>query len=428
MNGAGASYASETVWNWGIRYGIDGEGSSGGISSFYPIPSWQAGINMTACQGSTTFRNTPDVALTADDILTIADGGVEYLSGGTSCAAPLWAGFIALVNQQGLSTGHPPVGFINPALYSIAQTANYTNCFHDTTTGNNTWSQSPNLFYATNGYDLCTGLGTPNGMNLVNALVSTAGNSQIPVSAPAPPYGSTLAALGGGNPNGTWSLFVQDDTPSDHGLISNGWFITLTTGSPVGSWADNALSMAVSATNVLVNGNVIYTIGVTNYGPSSSSNVLMQDTLPSGVTLVSSNATTGSVSHIGTQVIWVIGTLVTNTGAQLTLTMRSGTVGTIINSASVQADTPDADSDNNSAALGVNIVSSLSPPVVSAASVGGGAFHLTISSPTSSSVIIQASTNLVNWVNVFTSTPPFTFTDSTSTNYHDRFYRALIGP
>src|SRR5471032_2024537 len=48
MNGAGASYASETVWNWGIRYGIDGVGSSGGISSFYSIPSWQANINMTA--------------------------------------------------------------------------------------------------------------------------------------------------------------------------------------------------------------------------------------------------------------------------------------------------------------------------------------------------------------------------------------------
>jgi hypothetical protein len=60
--------------------------------------------------------------------------------------------------------------------------------------------------------------------------------------------------------------------------------------------------------------------------------------------------------------------------------------------------------------------------------VGAGGFHLTISSPTTSSVIIQASTNLVNWVNIYTSTPPFTFTDSTSTNYHDRFYRALLGP
>jgi len=429
MIGNGASYSSETVWNWGTEFGIDGSGSSGGISSFYSIPSWQTNINVTTSSGSSTFRNIPDVAMVADNILIVADGGFEEFVGGTSAAAPLWAGFIALANQQGSSTGHPPVGFINPALYAIAQTANYTNCFRDITAGNNTWSQSPNLFYATNGYDLCTGLGTPNGMNLVNALVSSAGNFQVPVSAPAPPYGSTLAALDGGNPNGTWSLFVQDDTPSDHGLISNGWYLTLTIGSPVGSWADSTLSMVVSATNVLVNGNVIYTIGVTNYGPSTSSNVLMQDTLPSGVTLVSTNTTIGSVSHIGAQVIWNIGTLVTNTGAQLSLTMRSGTVGTIINSAVVQAETPDADPGNNSASVAANIVSSLSPPQVSGISVAaGGAFHLTISNPTSSSVIIQASTNLVNWINVYTSTlSSITFTDSATTNFHDRFYRALFG-
>jgi len=79
--------------------------------------------------------------------------------------------------------------------------------------------------------------------------------------------------------------------------------------------------------------------------------------------------------------------------------------------------------------VAVNVVSSLPPPQVSAISVGGGAFHLTISNPNASTVIIQASTNLVNWVNVYTSTlPSITFNDSTQTNYHDRFYRAKIGP
>ncbi len=68
------------------------------------------------------------------------------------------------------------MGFINPALYAIAAGANYANCFHDITTENNTWSGSPNLFYATNGYDLCTGLGSPNGTNLINALTSTSDN------------------------------------------------------------------------------------------------------------------------------------------------------------------------------------------------------------------------------------------------------------
>ena len=162
----GGAYASETVWNWG-----NGTGSSGGISSFYAIPSWQMNVDMTANGGSTTFRNIPDVALTADNVYVAYGNGTSETVGGTSCAAPLWAGFMALVNQQAAEQGQSSEGFINPAIYAIAQGANYTSCFNDITTGNNTSSASPNLFFATNGYDLCTGLGTPNGQVLINALV-----------------------------------------------------------------------------------------------------------------------------------------------------------------------------------------------------------------------------------------------------------------
>ena len=69
-SGAGGAWASETVWNWG-----GGTGSSGGISTLYAIPSWQQGINMTANQGSTTMRNIPDVALTADNVYVIYGNG-----------------------------------------------------------------------------------------------------------------------------------------------------------------------------------------------------------------------------------------------------------------------------------------------------------------------------------------------------------------
>jgi uncharacterized repeat protein (TIGR01451 family) len=419
-------WTSETVWNWGTEFGFDGIGSGGGISTTYAIPSWQTNINMTTNLGSTTFRNIPDVAMTGDNVFVDYGGGFNGIFGGTSCATPLWAAFTALVNQQAVAGGNATVGFLNPALYAIAQTAIYTNCFHDITTGNNTWSQSPARFFAVPGYDLTTGLGTPVGTSLINALAGT--NFITRITAPAPPYGSTLAALNGANPNGTWSLFVLDVVAPDSGIISNGWSLTLTTGSPVGYAADNALSMTASATNVLVNSNVVFTITVTNYGPSFSTNALVLDTLPSGVTVVATNTTIGSVQVNESQVSWNVGTLATNSGAQLTLTLRSGSVGTIINSAVVRSDTSDPDSDDDSAAVAVNIVSSLSPPQLSAVSAGGGAFHLTISSPTTSSVIVQASTNLVNWVNVYTSTPPFTFTDSTSTNYQNRFYRALLGP
>jgi len=430
--GANGSWASETVWNSGFLgqnpWNVDGYwGSSGGISTTYVIPSWQTNINMTANLGSTTFRNVPDVSLMADNVFVIYGGGLEGIAGGTSAASPLWAGFTALINQQAAINGNRSVGFLNPALYAIAQSAIYTNCFHDIRTGNNTWDQSPNLFFSVPGYDLCTGLGTPAGINLINAL---AGNNFItPITAPAPPYGSTLAALNGGNPNGAWSLFVLDDQSPDSGVISNGWFFTLTTGSPIGFAADNALSMTASANNVLVNSNVVFTIDVANYGPSASSNVLVLDTLPSGITLLSTNHTLGSVSRNGTLVTWNVGMLAVNAGAQLVLTMSSDAINTITNSAVLQADTSDLNPDNNSASVAVNVVSSLPPPQVSAFSMAGGAFHLTISNPDNSTVIIQASTNLVNWVNVYTSTlPSITFTDSTQTNYSDRFYRAKIGP
>jgi subtilase family serine protease len=150
-SGPGGSWSSETVWNWG-----GGIGSGGGISTQYPIPAWQTNISMTANQGSTTKRNTPDVALTADTVYVRADGR-NYSVGGTSCAAPLWAGFAALVNQQATAASRPAIGFINPAVDAIGTGANYTSVFHDITTGNNTWSGSPTKFYAVGGYDLCTG-------------------------------------------------------------------------------------------------------------------------------------------------------------------------------------------------------------------------------------------------------------------------------
>ena len=145
-------------------------GSSGGISTTYSIPVWQQGINMTTNLGSTTRRNIPDVALTADNVFVRYNNGASGVFGGTSCAAPLWGGFTALMNQQAVAGNRPTVGFVNPAIYAIGKGANYTSNFHDITTGNNTWSGSPTRFYATAGYDLCTGWGTPAGSNLINSL------------------------------------------------------------------------------------------------------------------------------------------------------------------------------------------------------------------------------------------------------------------
>ena len=164
MNGAGASWASETVWNWGGN-----TGSGGGVSPNYSIPSWQTGVNMSANGGSTVYRNIPDVAMTADAVYVVYNNGSAGAFGGTSCSAPLWAGFTALVNQQEAAAGKPVAGFLNPALYTIGTGANYSACFRDTATGNNIGANTPGQFYAVSGYDLCTGWGTPNGTNLINA-------------------------------------------------------------------------------------------------------------------------------------------------------------------------------------------------------------------------------------------------------------------
>ena len=100
--GAGGSYVSEKVWNWGNNVG-----SSGGISNYYTIPTWQQGVSMLTNQGSTTMRNVPDVAFTGDNVYVLYNNGSSGSFGGTSCAAPLWAGFIALVNQQTATSNRP---------------------------------------------------------------------------------------------------------------------------------------------------------------------------------------------------------------------------------------------------------------------------------------------------------------------------------
>jgi len=173
MNGTGASYASETVWNDGTPNPNGGDwGSSGGVSAT-AIPVWQQGISMVTNLGSTSLRNAPDVALTAYNVYVKYGNGASGGFEGTSCAAPLWAGFMALVNQRAASLGYPSAGLINPAIYAIGKgtgTASYASAFHDITTGNNEWPGSPTNFPAVAGYDLCTGWGTPT-VNLVTALV-----------------------------------------------------------------------------------------------------------------------------------------------------------------------------------------------------------------------------------------------------------------
>jgi subtilase family serine protease len=160
-NGAGGPWQSETAW---------ADSSGGPADDGFAIPSWQAGVANSANQASTTVRNVPDVAAEANtDNYTCDQGACSGDYGGTSFAAPRWAAFLALINQQVASGGSSSLGFVNPAIYSIGQSPSYNNDFHDITSGNNSNGQGQS-FNAVVGYDLVTGWGSPNGQNLINAL------------------------------------------------------------------------------------------------------------------------------------------------------------------------------------------------------------------------------------------------------------------
>jgi len=159
---AGGPWKSETAW-------VD---SGGGISpDKIAIPSWQklSGVINSSNKGSTTYRNGPDVAANANfTFYTCADQTTclanEY--GGTSFAAPMWAGYIALVNQQLVANGQSTIGFINPTIYADNLTSSYGTYFHDITSGKS------GSYSAVTGYDLVTGWGSPNGMGLINLLAA----------------------------------------------------------------------------------------------------------------------------------------------------------------------------------------------------------------------------------------------------------------
>jgi len=158
LEGSGSTIQSEVVWN----EQASSEGATGGgVSNVFPLPTWQAKANVPAPSSSAGGRGVPDVAGDADPVTgyQVRVDGKSLVIGGTSAVAPLWAGLIALSNQQNGTSA----GFIQPQIYA----AKAASAFNDIVSGNN------GAFSAGPGWDACTGLGSPIGVKLIPLLGSS---------------------------------------------------------------------------------------------------------------------------------------------------------------------------------------------------------------------------------------------------------------
>ncbi len=297
---AAGPWKSESAW-------ADG---GGGISpDKIPIPSWQQTTAASCSTCSTVYRNAPDVSANADFTFYVCADQTTCtanLYGGTSFAAPMWAGYMALVNQQSVANGNGLVGFINPSLYSIGESGNYTYDFHDITSGSNGYS-------ATTGYDLATGWGSPNGASLVEALSGAAAStftlssspSSLSVAAgssgtstisftPSGGFSGTITLAGSSSPTGPSVSF----SPSS---ISGTATSTMTVNVPAGT-AGGTYTITVTGTS----GSTVETTTVTLTVPSATPAFTMSASPTSltisrggsGSSTITATVASGSVSSI----------------------------------------------------------------------------------------------------------------------------------
>jgi subtilase family serine protease len=269
---AGGAWKSETAW-------VD---SGGGISpDGIAIPSWQqlSGVINSSNKGSTSLRNGPDVSANANFTFYVCADQTTCTAnnfGGTSFAAPMWAGYVALANQQLANNGDATLGFLNPTIYSQNITSSYATDFHDITSG------TSGSFSAVTGYDLVTGWGSPNGIGLINAL--SGGSSPTPNFAiSASP--TSVSVVQGSNGSSTITTTVSNGFNAAVALSASGQPTGVTvTFNPTSIAApgsgSSTMSMAVASTTAAGT----YTITVTGTGGNvtQTTSVSLTVTAPAG--------------------------------------------------------------------------------------------------------------------------------------------------
>ena len=259
---AAGPWQSETAWS----------DSGGGISpDKIVIPSWQqlSSVINSNNEGSKTYRNGPDVSANANFTFYVcADQATctanEY--GGTSFATPMWAGYIALINQQLIANSQPAIGFINPSIYSQNVTSSYAADFHDVTSG------TSGSYSAVVGYDLVTGWGTPNGTGLINALAPATAASTFTLS--ASPTSLSVAR----KKSGTFTVITNVAGSFNSAIIlsasgqGSGETVTFTPSSIMAPGSGGA-TLTVKASNRASTGNHTISITATGGGITQTTNV-----------------------------------------------------------------------------------------------------------------------------------------------------------
>ncbi|HUN83271.1 MAG TPA: protease pro-enzyme activation domain-containing protein [Terracidiphilus sp.] len=347
---AGGPWKSETAW----------ADSGGGISpDSIAIPSWQqlSGVINSSNKGSTTLRNGPDVSANANfTFYTCADQTTclanEY--GGTSFAAPMWAGLIALVNQQLALNGQSTIGFINPTIYAQNVTSSYATNFHDITSG------TSGSYSAVTGYDLVTGWGSPtaglvaalsgpptptfslsaspssvsiapggNGSSTITSTVGGGFDSSISLSASGGPSGTLFAftptSITGAGTSSLGITVPSGATPGAYSITvsgTSGSLVETTTVSLTVTGATPGFSMSASPTTISIarssSGNVTITSAVTGgfsgtislsaSGEGSQNSVNFSPTSITGAGSSTMKITVGRRASLGNHTITVTGT------------------------------------------------------------------------------------------------------------------------
>lgn len=250
----------------------------------------------------------------------------------------------------------------------------------------------------------------------------------FPVPAPSGAAEASLSALNGTDPNGDWALYVVDMSVGDGGSIVNGWAIDVTTAVTVNPITDVGVTLSVPSSVFAAD---LMTVGlvVTNVGPLPANGVSAVYSLPPGVTFVSATSAQLLCYTNGTSVVCTNpGVLDVNAAATVSILLSPSGNMTMTNRAVVSLSEADLHWANNYAS-NITIVTIVSKPVLKGGFNPDNQFQIMLAGQVSQQYILQASTNLVNWLSIQTNSTgtdgQLKFTDTQSAGIPWRFYRAF---